>query len=80
MQVSTKNWLRGGLIAAAIIVGGVVGSVVRPAMAQQACENDACSRVCHMGSCWGECYDAPGSGKQCDMIGSDCQATTCEPT
>lgn len=80
MQKSTRIWLRGGLIACAMVIGATVGSVVRPAMAQHACENDACSRVCFMGSCTGECYDAPGSGKQCDMIGSDCQATTCNPT
>lgn len=80
MSPGMKFSTRVVLLAFSIMLGTMVGISARDAEAQQGCPNDACSRVCFMGSCWGECYDDPASGKLCDMQGTDCVVQTCNPT
>ena len=72
-----KRWTLNTLATAAVVVAGwTIGAANKPAYAL-ACENDACSRVCGMGVCTGDCFDSPGSQKNCDQVGGDCAVTNC---
>lgn len=86
MFLKTRSLGRTILLNALLVVGTAlaglaIGSVTNPVGAQKsACENDRCSTVCAGSECEGECFDAPGSLRQCDMVGGICGSSGCNAT
>lgn len=79
MAVQVRKFaLRLSTIVAVALIGVAFGSASKEANAQSGgCEDDACARVCFMGSCTGECFDDPGNDKKCNMDGLDCVVGGC---